>query len=353
MESQGKSKADEIAAIEAEISRLEERKRAISLTAKVKVEASDEKVVNAVTEVQVPPLAKQFPKYLIAGGTAGFVESCACHPLDTIKTRMQIQRKKMFNPFQVGRNIIKREGAFALYKGLTPVVSGIVPKMAIRFSSFETYKEWLGTNNPVTGEVNTFKTFIAGLASGITEAVMVVTPMEVLKIRLQSQRHSLVDPLETPRYRGFLHAAYVIVREEGPGALYKGVLPTVIRQGSNQAVNFTAYQEIKKNVLRIRETDALRPWETFLIGAVSGAMGPLANSPVDVIKTRLQRQRIVEGQAPKYNGVMGTISTMMKEEGFTSFYLGLTPRLMRIVPGQAITFMVYEFVSARLANLEK
>ena len=31
--------------------------------------------------------------HLVAGGTAGFVESSVCHPLDTIKTRMQLRRQ--------------------------------------------------------------------------------------------------------------------------------------------------------------------------------------------------------------------------------------------------------------------
>lgn len=40
-----------------------------------------------------------FPKtplaiHLIAGGGAGFVEALACHPLDTIKVRMQLQAKQ-------------------------------------------------------------------------------------------------------------------------------------------------------------------------------------------------------------------------------------------------------------------
>ena len=39
--------------------------------------------------------------------------------------------------------IVKRETPLALYKGLGAVLSGIVPKMAIRFASFETYKGWL------------------------------------------------------------------------------------------------------------------------------------------------------------------------------------------------------------------
>lgn len=31
--------------------------------------------------------------HLVAGGTAGFMEACTCHPLDTIKVRMQLSRK--------------------------------------------------------------------------------------------------------------------------------------------------------------------------------------------------------------------------------------------------------------------
>eukprot|EP00611_Tribonema_gayanum_P000221 TRINITY_DN10160_c0_g1_i1.p1 TRINITY_DN10160_c0_g1~~TRINITY_DN10160_c0_g1_i1.p1 ORF type:complete len:136 (+),score=18.34 TRINITY_DN10160_c0_g1_i1:1149-1556(+) len=42
------------------------------------------------------------------------------------------------------RRIIKNEGFFSLYKGLTAVMAGIVPKMAVRFSSFDLFKTWLG-----------------------------------------------------------------------------------------------------------------------------------------------------------------------------------------------------------------
>lgn len=46
----------------------------------------------------------------------------------------------------------------------------------------------------------------------------------------------------------------------------------------------------------------LQPYESMLFGGLSGGMGPLANNPLDVVKTRLQRQRIVPGEAPKYTG---------------------------------------------------
>ena len=63
---------------------------------------------------------------------------------------------------------------------------------------------------------------------------MVVTPMEVVKIRLQAQQHSLADPLEAPRYRNAGHAVYAIIREEGFSTLYRGVSLTALRQATNQ-----------------------------------------------------------------------------------------------------------------------
>lgn len=30
--------------------------------------------------------------HLVAGGAAGFMEACTCHPLDTIKVRMQLSK---------------------------------------------------------------------------------------------------------------------------------------------------------------------------------------------------------------------------------------------------------------------
>ena len=47
-------------------------------------------------------------------------------------------------PFGTARRIVQREGPLALYKGLTAVYTGIVPKMAIRFVSFEYYRDVLG-----------------------------------------------------------------------------------------------------------------------------------------------------------------------------------------------------------------
>lgn len=84
-------------------------------------------------------------------------------------------------PIGTAHRIVQREGFFALYKGLTAVYTGIVPKMAIRFLSFEQYQEALAKLEH-NGKKTSRLTFVAGLASGLTEAILVVTPAEVCKI---------------------------------------------------------------------------------------------------------------------------------------------------------------------------
>lgn len=104
---------------------------------------------------------------LIAGGGAGMMEALVCHPLDTIKVRMQLSRRgrtpgsKARGFLATGKDIVKKETAFGLYKGLGAVMTGIVPKMAIRFTSYEWYKQALSNAD---GTVSARGTFMGKLA---------------------------------------------------------------------------------------------------------------------------------------------------------------------------------------------
>ncbi|BEI80672.1 hypothetical protein CcaverHIS002_0112010 [Cutaneotrichosporon cavernicola] len=296
--------------------------------------------------------------HLLAGGTAGLAEALVCHPLDTIKVRMQLSRgrkgtaNKPLGFFATGKQIVARETPLGLYKGLGAVVTGIVPKMAIRFASFEMYKGWLANED---GALSPGKIFVAGLGAGATEAVIVVNPMEVVKIRLQAQQHSLADPDATPRYRNAAHALYTIIREEGFSTLYRGVALTALRQATNQGVNFTAYQYFKKWAMEFQpEYSAkgeLPSYQTMVIGLISGAMGPFSNAPIDTIKTRIQKASKEPGETA-FSRFQKVAADMFKNEGISAFYKGITPRVMRVAPGQAIVFAVYERVKRIIDTLK-
>lgn len=185
------------------------------------------------------------------------------------------------------------------------------------------------------------------MAAGLTEAVLIVTPFEVVKTRLQQQ-----IGLANLKYRGPVHCAATMVREEGAASLWKGCTPTMIRQGSNQAFNFMCFAMFNRFIWGKREGDgrSLPPWKTFLNGLVAGAVGPCFNSPVDIIKTRLMAQRSVPGEQRKYTSVVGTVRTIVAEEGAPALWKGLVPRLMRLAPGQAITWTVVMQVTSAFEN---
>ncbi|ODV95393.1 hypothetical protein PACTADRAFT_50120 [Pachysolen tannophilus NRRL Y-2460] len=292
---------------------------------------------------------------LLAGGTAGLFEALCCHPLDTIKVRMQLYRRvsgiqgtKPPGFIKTGVTIASKEGFSSLYKGLGAVVIGIVPKMGIRFSTYEFYRSLL--RDKQTGNISTGGTFIAGVGAGITEAVLVVNPMEVVKIRLQAQHHSMSDPTGAPKYRNAPHCAYVVVKEEGLRTLYRGVTLTAARQATNQGVNFTVYSKLREFLQKYHDKEVLPSWETSCIGLISGALGPLSNAPLDTIKTRMQRERGIQNE----NGLarFTRISKkLIQEEGARALYKGITPRIMRVAPGQAVTFTVYEYMKGVLEKL--
>jgi len=76
-------------------------------------------------------------------------------------------------------------------------------------------------------------------------------------------------------------------------------------------------------------------------------MGPLSNAPIDTIKTRLQKTPAEPGVGA-FKRISAIAAEMFKQEGFHAFYKGITPRVMRVAPGQAVTFTVYEYLKEKL-----
>ena len=68
-----------------------------------------------------------------------------------------------------GKEIITRETPLGLYKGLGAVVTGIVPKMAIRFTSYDWYKQALSSNS--AGAASGQATFLGKTPSPISNTL--------------------------------------------------------------------------------------------------------------------------------------------------------------------------------------
>lgn len=299
-------------------------------------------MANELKEKHVPPHVKIF-----AGMAGGVTEACILQPLDVTKTRLQLDKVGKYRGMvHCGKTIVKEEGSGALYKGLTPFVTHLTLKYALRFGAFQWFKELLNGNQGQKASNGT--NFMAGLMTGCLESVLIVTPFEVVKTRLQQE-------VGQGRYSGPIDCARKVMSNEGLTALWKGNIPTMVRQGSNQAFNFMAFAWLNSNIWLKEEGDGqrLEVWKTVVNGLVAGSLGPCLNCPMDVIKTRLMAQETIPGKEPKYRGFVHAFRLIAKEEGTSALWKGLIPRLTRLAPGQAITWTVVMRVTALFEENEE
>ncbi|KAF5747631.1 mitochondrial succinate-fumarate transporter 1-like [Tripterygium wilfordii] len=292
---------------------------------------------NANSKKSIPPYIKA-----VSGSLGGIVEACCLQPIDVIKTRLQLDRTRTYKGIiHCGSTVVRTEGVRALWKGLTPFATHLTLKYSLRMGSNAVLQS--AFKDSQTGNISNQGRLLAGFGAGVLEALVIVTPFEVVKIRLQQQRG--LSP-ELLKYKGPIHCARTIIREEGFFGLWAGAAPTVMRNGTNQAAMFTAKNAFDILLWKKHEGDGkvLQPWQSMISGFLAGTAGPVCTGPFDVVKTRLMAQSR-EGGELKYKGMFHAIRTIYAEEGLLTLWKGLLPRLMRIPPGQAIMWAVADQVT--------
>ncbi|KAH9616657.1 hypothetical protein KSS87_021458 [Heliosperma pusillum] len=301
----------------------------------------------------------------VSGSIGGIMEACCLQPIDVIKTRLQLDRSGNYKGIiHCGNTVVNSEGVRALWKGLTPFATHLTLKYSLRMGSNALLQS--AFKDAETGAISPQGRLASGfghfpflkyLVQVTRYTYVFLSTMEefrftilnlyllvnlVVKIRLQQQKGLSTELL---KYKGPIHCARKIVREEGIFGLWAGASPTVMRNGTNQAVMFTAKNMFDIALWKKHEGDGqvLLPWQSMISGFLAGTAGPICTGPFDVVKTRLMAQSKSGGDL-KYTGMIHAIRTIYAEEGMKALWKGLLPRLMRIPPGQAIMWTVADQV---------
>ena len=264
----------------------------------------------------------------LAGATAGFVDISILYPFEYCKTLLQLQRGHMKGSVGGIYNCLARQlcnnGFSSLYRGYLPVACFAMPKAGVRFGSFRFFEEKV-TKLTGTNSSSTAIRFYAGMMAGIAEALLVVVPQETLKTKLVE--------LNTGFYNGVMQ----IIRTGRLSVFYEGVLPTIIKQSSNQAVHFSVYGLFREFMRRNLNCDTISPTQAMIGGILAGTCSVCINNPVDVVKTRMQG--ISKNQ---HTNAFQCARSILLHEGPHVFYRGILIRLGRVAPGQGIMFACYD-----------
>ena len=184
------------------------------------------------TNAQLRGNPNQNGKVVLAGGLAGIIEICCTYPTEFVKTSVQLSTRKI-SSLEVIKSTFKSTGLIGFYKGLPSMIYFAGPKAAIRFSAFEAASTALSGN---MGEdkysLGNMRSFLAGLLAGTCEAILVTTPQETMKVKIIHDMHRRDS--HGPRFKSFFHGVKTMISEGGMSAVYKGVLPTVLKVSTAQ-----------------------------------------------------------------------------------------------------------------------
>lgn len=319
---------------------------------------------------------------LIAGASAGIISDGVTHPISTAKSRLQvlkIEGPKAPSTFNVLASIVREEGWRRMYAGFGTVTVA-APARAMYFLGYELSKRQgdriLGAGHPATA-------FLSGPIAQLSGSLLWV-PMDVVKERLQIQRNPILSgatssTLSAPQssahgatqFRGSMHAATTILRDEGIRGLYRGYWAHQCVWGPFNAVYFTGYEFLKREwtsalnpaarakvqnepvvssfgsdgapISQLQDNVEVVPLPSYaypICGAISGCLAAAATAPLDLIKTRLQTQ----GKSGKYSGAVDCAIKMVRGEGAASLMRGLGARCLWLSPNIALTMTTYELI---------
>jgi len=280
---------------------------------------------------------------ILAGGISGGIEICISYPTEYVKTLLQLDEKTGTKKYKGIGDCIKKTyrsaGITGFYRGLSPLFYMSIPKVGVRFMSYE----WAANQfKDESGKLTRGQNVICGLMAGVSEAIFVVTPMETIKVKFIHDW--VISP--TPQYKGFIHGVRKIVQTEGAIGIYKGLVPTILKQGSNQMIRFFVYKELEDLIKSRNNNKELNDIQRFVCGGLAGSASVIGNTPIDVIKTRMQGL-----DAKKYKNSFDCFKQILFKEGVLSFYSGVLPRLCRVSLDVAFVFFLYHRVNQILDSM--
>lgn len=299
----------------------------------------------------------------VAGWVGGISTLLICHPMDTLKVRLQISRlhgtchreEYYRNSIEAAIKIRRKEGIAAFYRGIAAPMAGIGIANAALFGVYGKATAYLtalrsqqaSVEDPGlaghlqnTTELTVLDNICCATLGGIAHTY-VLTPFEVIRIRLQTEsmfRHR--------QYFGAIHCARKIYGQGGVRKLYLGLGAALARDIPGAVVYFGSYGLLRQ--MLPQEDGASNVLSILFAGGCAGVAQWWLIFPLDTIKTRMQTAK--EGM---YIDWLHVARDLYKKEGVPAFYSGIAPALSRAFIANACCFAGVELSLKFMAQLNQ
>lgn len=277
--------------------------------------------------------SESYAARLLGSGSAGIAELAVFHPVDTIAKRLMSNQSRIANVTQLNTVIFKENANatlgrkfFSLFPGLGYAAGYKVLQRIYKYGGQPVARDFLAANygkdfeqafGKKTGKAIMHST--AGSLIGIGEIVLL--PLDVLKIKRQTNPEAF-------RGRGVLK----IVADEGFG-LYRGWGWTAARNAPGSFALFGGSAFAKEFAFGLQDYNKASWFQNFVASIAGASASLVVSAPLDVIKTRIQNRNFDNPESG-----FRILSNMAKNEGLSSFFKGLVPKLLMTGPKLVFSF---------------
>ena len=265
-------------------------------------------------------------KSVLCAGLAAVITVSFIHPIDVVKTRMQVSKKGEGSLGQVIGGALKNEGPGAFYKGIGPAWLREASYTSLRLGLYEPIKVLVGA----TAGAGFFRKFLAGALAGAIGSCA-GNPFDVLKTRMMADKTSS---------KGLGEIAGEIMNKEGFGGFYKGFNVNVLRAMVLNATKMACYDTCKAYIITAFAVEGLLL--QFMAAFTAGFVMTCTVAPFDMCRTLLMNQKKDENGNMQYKNLGDCFMSILKKDGPMGFYKGFLPIWSRFAPTTCIQLIIFD-----------
>ena len=201
-------------------------------------------------------------------------------------------------------------------------------------------------------------------SSGAILTSLFVTPLDVVKIRMQSQTtklkcfvycNGLMDHLcyclngngkqkwykRPSSFKSTSHGMVQIAKNEGILSLWSGLSPTLVMAVPATVMYFTTYDHLQD--FFVNHNYLSKEFSPAFAGAIARSYTVTVISPIELIRTKMQSKKLSRHE------IKNAIKSTVDFGGWRYLWIGLGPSLMRDVPFSMLYWFLVEHLKQRIS----
>ncbi|KAJ2720249.1 hypothetical protein GGI07_004721 [Coemansia sp. Benny D115] len=289
----------------------------------------------------LPPLG-----HAISGAGSSALALFLIYPLDTIKTRLQVEtrgsvdagkKKEGGGALAALRRILAAEGISGLYAGLATNLANQIINGFVYFYAYSILRRFaLRTVSRNGTTLSTGAELAVGAVAGMANQLLTL-PIGVIATRQQTAAAG-----EQQRWT---QTVADIVQKEGVRGLWAGFRPAMVLC-VNPAITYGVFEKAKASVLkRSGGRKQMSAAEAFWVGALAKTLATVVTYPYIMAKVRLQwrpsREEAANGSVP-YKSAADVLGKVLRTEGPSGWFRGMQTQIIKAVITQALMLMIKE-----------